>query len=44
VISVFLLRALTAGIVLQLRKFLCHWAAEKPVIHASRIENNTLKG
>ena len=43
VISVFPPHVLAARILLQMRKFLRRGAAEKPVIHASRSKNNTLK-
>jgi hypothetical protein len=39
----FVLRALAARMLLQRRKFLCCYAARKPIVHANRGENETLK-
>lgn len=39
----FVLRALAARMLLQRRKFLYRCAARKPVVHATRSENETLK-
>ncbi|MGB7328194.1 MAG: hypothetical protein WBD31_25180, partial [Rubripirellula sp.] len=42
--SIFMLRALAAGIMLQTRIFGCRIAAEKPVIRARRSELKSTKG